>query len=129
MQITNLPDPTLAKLIQDGMADRNHCYMNAARLVLNNHFGDAEYVLCWVTDSAGGVHGHAVVKAKGHYWDPTLQAASASVTNYMFVKMFTRSELIKFIEESCGPGSITTGFHPPALFPGGRIECVAITKS
>lgn len=126
MQVTKLPDKTIEQMKQDGFAKPKHCYANSANVVLKKLFVGGQYVLCWMTDSAGGVHGHAVIEAQGSYFDPTLQANSGISTRYVHVQTFTRDELIAFIEQSCGKGSISTGFAPPALLPNGKIACIEV---
>lgn len=125
-EITELPAKALGQMKDDGRTAPKGCYSNACKIVLSGKIPGAKYVLCWVADSAGGIHGHAVFESRGLYFDPTLQANSGISTYYKEVKTFTRDELVELLANEFGANFMSEGFFPPALLPDGQVSCVEV---
>jgi len=126
IQMTDVPAATLQKMTADGVTAPNQCYHNAARIVLGRLIPEAKYVLCWVKDVAGGTHGHAVIEFQGLYYDPTLQANSGISSSYIWFRTYDYAALVALLKNKFGPDFNSVGFIPPALLPGGKVECVKV---
>lgn len=126
IQITKLLEKPLGQIRNDGLAEPKRCYSNVSQIVLSGKISGAKYILCWVRDSAEGLHGHAVFESDEKYFDPTLQANSGISTYYQHVKTFTREELISLLTSEFGANFMSLGFVPPALMEDGQISCVEV---
>jgi hypothetical protein len=123
MKITPASQELIDHLRSKGLANPNHCYSNAAQIVLGVLRGEGNYILCWVWND-GKKHGHAVIEYKGQYLDVTLQANGGIGSRYEFVKSFTKAELEEFITQFGGDPN--GEFLPPALLDNGKIQCIKV---
>lgn len=126
IKIKELPPKALGQMTADGFTKPKGCYANASQIVLSQKAVGANYVLCWMKDSAGGIHGHAIFECQGFYFDPTLQANSGISTYYEHVKTYTRDQLVTLLTETFGQDFVESGYVPPALLPNGQISCVEV---
>ena len=127
MQICAIPDETLARFAKKGFAASNMCFANCANIVFSLKLGN--YVLCWVIDSHGQRHAHAVFEKDGAYFDPTLQGRSSLALTYEFVASLSRDELIEEMVRGGATYDAKSGTidgYAPALMSDGTRQCIEI---
>lgn len=124
--VSPIPEHLFKKLRGGYCTVSNQCFVNCTKAVLN--FGLAEtYTLCFLEDPLGNLHGHALIKVNGLYYDPTLYGKGIYAKKYWLHTEMDKLELIKFIKDFHSIESTTitkTDSYPPALLSDGTVACV-----
>ena len=116
-------------LINSQCTEPNQCFRNCALAVSNFDLAE-RYVLCFLEDHHGNKHGHAVIKANGKYFDPTLELKPGWVKKYWSHTEMTKNELRTFVtnwyQEIKTNENGEPEVYPPALLNNGDIACVKV---
>lgn len=130
IKISPLPDDLLEKLIKAGCTTPKQCYGNCLSAV-TNHLLAEKYVLCFAEIKSGEKLGHAVIKLKDKYYDPTLEIQNQKPIRYWLHTEFSKSELRDFVKEQhkhIAPKDGEIEVYPPNLREDGTIVCEEINS-
>jgi hypothetical protein len=131
IKISPLPDDLLEKLVVAGCTTPNQCYGNCLSAVTNYLLAE-KYVLCFVEIEGGERLGHAVIKVKDRYYDPTLEPQGQMPAKYLLHTEFSKREVRDFVKERHKhvlPTENGMEIYPPALRLDGKIVCEKIDAS
>jgi len=126
LQVGKIPSELMDGLIENICTEPNQCFRNCTLAVCNFDLADA-YVLCFIEDHHGNFHGHAIIKIRESYFDPTLEMKPGWVREYWAHTEMTKQELFEFVLkwyqgiEVNEEGEMEV--YPPALLKNGEIAC------
>jgi hypothetical protein len=126
--VQQMPKAFRDELEKKGCTVPKHCFANCSLAVTNLGIADT-YVLCFVEMPDGEKQGHALIKIRGNYYDPTLEQVLPAA-HYWLKKEFSKDELIAFVK-TCNTDTKIDAFgnveiYPPALRSDGEIVCEEI---
>jgi len=130
LSIQSIPADLYENLKENDCTIPNHCYANCANVVMNLDLAQ-EYVLCFIEEESGDIHGHAVLKVDGKYYDPTLYKTNRIMKNYWAHSEFSKVQLILFIKNWYGDNLEYNSegvpeMYPPALMKDGTVQCLYV---
>jgi hypothetical protein len=124
--VSPIPESLFKRLMMNRCTVSNQCFVNCTSAVLNFGLADT-YTLCFLEDPFDNLHGHALIKVNGLYYDPTLYSKGIYAKKYWLHSEMDKMELIDFIKNFNSIDSTTISkvdSYPPALLIDGTVACI-----